>query len=593
VSPLCDLLQQPRDPNSEVARRWDHAARADRVVRWAQFRQHVAGLRERIASEPEGAWVLLTEDAYAFAVGLLALWHSGRHAISPPNRQRGSLRFLQTRAAGVLSDRPDWFPEGSTLHPLVDAERGDPSSLAPLSRDAIALELHTSGTTGGEKGVTKRIRHLEDEVRELGVSWNAAARDATVFATASHQHLYGLLFGVLWPLCAGHAFHAHHYLHVGELVPRMREAGRCVLASVPTHLRRLARYDGASDLRDVCQAVFSSGGPLPADTAHGIARALGRAPVEVLGSTETGGIAWRTQEPGAGESLWTPFSAVRATCDARSRMLRVSSPFVSVDAGGEGFATGDRIALELDGRFRLEGRADRVVKVGEKRLDLVRMESQLRGHSWVDEVALATIDRDAEPRVAAAVVPSEEGRRVIQLEGRRAFGSGLRGCLAEGWDPVLHPRYWRTVDELPENAQGKVPLIALRELFREPNREEESSSDRLEVREQFRGSDFLEQSCSVPQDLSCFSGHFPDFPVVPAVLQLDWAMQLAAELLEASPEIEEIELLKILAPLKPGARIRIHVRRVGDVRIEFNIRSEASEHARGRVRIAAAGGVGP
>jgi len=592
VSPLCDLLQQPRDPNSEVARRWDHAARADRVVRWAQFRQHVAGLRERIASEPEGAWVLLTEDAYAFAVGLLALWHSGRHAISPPNQQPGSLRFLQTRAAGVLSDRPDWFPEGSSLHPLVDTEPGDPASLALLSRDAIALELHTSGTTGSEKGVTKCIRHLEDEVRELAATWDSVVRDATVFATASHQHLYGLLFGVLWPLCEGHAFQAHHYLHVGELAPRMRESGRCVLASVPTHLRRLARYAGARDLAGVCHAVFSSGGPLPADTAHGIAQALGRPPIEVLGSTETGGIAWRAQEPAAGESLWTPFSAVRVRCDSHTRMLRVSSPFVSVDAGVEGFATGDRIVLEPDERFRLEGRADRVVKVGEKRLDLVRMESQLRAHAWVEEVALATIDRDAEPRVAAAVVPSEEGWKVIRLEGRRAFGSGLRASLAEAWDPVLHPRYWRTLDELPENALGKVTLDALRGLFREPERAA-ACADRPEVREQFRGSDFLEQSCGVPQDLSCFPGHFPDLPVVPALLQLDWAMQLACELLEAPPQVEEIELLKILAPLEPGDRFRIHVRSIGETRIEFRIWSEESEHARGRVRLAAPRGVDP
>jgi acyl-coenzyme A synthetase/AMP-(fatty) acid ligase len=370
--------------------------------------------------------VLLTEDAYAFAVGLLALWHSGRHAISPPNRQQGSLRVLQTCAAGVLSDRPDWFSEGSSLQPLVDAGRGGSSGLAPLSRDALAVELYTSGTTGAEKPVAKRICHLEDEVRQLGATWDAAVDGATVFATASHQHLYGLLFGVLWPLCAGRAFQAHHFLHVGEFVPRMREVGDCALASVPTHLKRLARHAEVSTLRGYCRAVFSSGGPLSTETAHRIARALGRAPLEVLGSTETGGIAWRAQEPGAGESPWKPFPAVRVTRDRHSGVARVSSPVVSVDEGGEGFATGDRIALRPDGCFELEGRLDRVVKVGEKRLDLARMESQLRGHPWVTEVALVTLDREGEPRVAAALVPSERGWERLRHEGRRAFGRALR-----------------------------------------------------------------------------------------------------------------------------------------------------------------------
>ena len=83
------------------------------------------GLRDRLSGAPSGGWLLLTEDAYSFAVGLLALWHSGRHAISPPNKQPGALRSQQTRAAGVLSDRPDWFQEGSTLAPdLAKSGRG-------------------------------------------------------------------------------------------------------------------------------------------------------------------------------------------------------------------------------------------------------------------------------------------------------------------------------------------------------------------------------------------------------------------------------------------------------------------------------------
>jgi acyl-CoA synthetase (AMP-forming)/AMP-acid ligase II len=548
----------------------------------------VAALRERIAGEPEGAWVLLTEDAYAFAVGLLALWHSGRHAISPPNRQKSSLQMLQTRAAGVLSDRPDWFPQGSPLHPVVDPRRGAPSSLSPLSPDALAVEFYTSGTTGAEKPVTKRIRHLEDEVSGLGATWDELVKGATVFATASHQHLYGLLFGVLWPLSAGHTFQAQHFLHVGELVPRMRGVEKCVLASVPTHLKRLARQGEVATLRGRCCAVFSSGGPLSTETAHRIARVLGRPPLEVLGSTETGGIAWRAQEPGRKESLWTPFSAVRVTRDLRSSVMRVSSPFVSVDETGEGFATGDGISLRPNGCFQLEGRLDRVVKVGEKRLDLARMESQLRGHPCVAEVALATIDRDTELRVAAAVVPTERGWERIRLEGRLAFVRALRASLTENWDPVLHPRLWRTVRDLPENTQGKVPLDSLAQLFQEPDWEG-PAADRPEVLEEFRGRSSLERLCLVPRDLSCFPGHFPDLPVVPGVLQLDWAMELVAELLDATPRIEAIESLKLLAPLEPGGRFRIRVRVAPEARVDLKIWSEGAEHARGRVRLDTAG----
>ena len=145
---LCQLLQQPREPGRPVARCWDEAGRRDRAVSWEELRHDVAGLRARLDDAPKGAWLLLTEDAYLFTVGLLALWHSGRHATLPPNRQPRALEILCTRAAGVLCDRSSPGKTGTSLHPLRDAVRGDPSSLKSLRPDALAVELYTSGTTG-------------------------------------------------------------------------------------------------------------------------------------------------------------------------------------------------------------------------------------------------------------------------------------------------------------------------------------------------------------------------------------------------------------------------------------------------------------
>jgi len=584
VSPLCHLLAQDRDPSSAVARHWDYGSETEQVVSWQTFRRDVAGLRERIGSEPDGAWVLLTEDAYAFAVGLFALWHAERRAISPPNRQPSALRALHTRSAGVLSDRADWFPETSVLHPIEGIEPADPDALTPLQPNALAMELFTSGTTGGEKPVAKRIRHLEDEIRELHTTWNSLVGAAAFFSTASHQHVYGLLFGVLWPLCAGNAIQRHHYLHPSELVPRMHETGDCVLVSVPTQLKRLARHTHLSTLRGACRAIFSSGGPLAAGVAHDIAGTLGAPPIEVLGSTETGGIAWRSQRPEQAQCSWTPFDAVRIDCDGDEKLLRVRSPFVSVDTGEKGFATGDRVSVHSDGSFDLEGRSDQIAKIGEKRLDLTRMAAELGAKPSVAEVALTAIDRDAELRVAAAIVPSAEGRKLIQRKGERAFIRALRACLAGAWDPVLHPRYWRFVSKLPANQQGKLTLDALRNLFR-PLETASAEADRPIVLDQFRGEDHLERSCRVPEDLGCFAGHFPGHPVVPGALQIDWAMDVAAELLDALPHVAELESVKFPAPLGPGQNFRIRVCKKTDDRIEFTISGDDADHARGRVRL--------
>ncbi len=571
MSSLYRLLEEERDPTSPVAWRWDADAGRDVLLTWNDFRGHVAAARARVAAGPPGSWTVVAPDAYAMAVALFSLWTEGRSAVSPPNLQPETLVDLESRSAGLLDDAG--YGTGS-----------DPGA-APgaLEPDAEVLELFTSGSTGDGKAVTKRLRHLDDEVRVLEEVWGAELGGACVFSTASHYHLYGLLFGVLWPLAAGRPFHADHLLRGAELAPRMRARGRVALAAVPAHLRRLAQQRDTASLRAHVETVFSSGGLLPTTTAHHLASLLGHAPVEVFGSTETGGVAWRRQEPDVEEAPWTPLPGVSLDRDPALGTARVRSPFVSVGDGGTGFAMGDRIAFlgEVGGRFQLQGRMDRVAKVGEKRLDLAAMESDLRGHPLLDDVALVALDR-----VAAVCVPSTRGRALLESEGRRAFGRALAEDLATRWDPVLVPRTWRNVERLPENPQGKITVDALRALFRDGGAGD-AQEDRPQLDEpELRTATSLERGGRVPADLSILAGHFPGHPVVPGVLQTDWALELAADLLGGAPRVQEIRILKFRAPLGPGDRFRIRVWLDGDGDLHFRLWGSDHEHASGRVALA-------
>ena len=65
------------------------------------------------------------------------------------------------------------------------------------------VEFRTSGTTGEGQPVVKALRHLEDEIAALDERLGPALEgDTRIFATASHQHIYGLLFRLLWPLAS-------------------------------------------------------------------------------------------------------------------------------------------------------------------------------------------------------------------------------------------------------------------------------------------------------------------------------------------------------------------------------------------------------
>jgi acyl-coenzyme A synthetase/AMP-(fatty) acid ligase len=521
----------------------------------AELRSDVASLASLLAPLEGGRVALHCHDAYAFAVGFLALGQIGAVAVLVPSRQPGALLRLAGEVAGFLLDGPD-APRQIGGHPCASplaAPRAE-RALVPLAREAAWAELFTSGTTGDEKPVVKAVRHLEDEVAVLEARFGAALGAGTrMLATASPQHLYGLLFRVLWPLAAGRPFLRTPLLHPEELAPSMDE-GPFALASTPVALRRLAERAELAKQAARCRAVFSSGGPLEAEVALRVADALGAPPCEVYGSTETGGIAVRQQW--AGDEPWQPLPRVETEIDAEDGRLVVASPFVSggerVDAVRTRLATGDRAEPAPGGGFRLRGRADRVVKIAEKRLSLPDMESRLREHPAVDEAALVLVDGPGEPRVAAVVVLTPAGRERHALAGRRALGRELSEHLARDFDRVLVPRVWRVVDALPCDAQGKVPARALHEIVSEPT----TRPELLAFEREAGGAVALWR---IPRDLAQLEGHFPDHPVVAGVVQVHWVMGVLEELLGRAPRLASLEALKFHELLGPDTCVRLRI----------------------------------
>jgi len=66
-----------------------------------------------------------------------------------------------------------------------------------------------------------------------------------------------------------------------------------------------------------------------------------------------------------------------------------------------------------------------------------------------------------------------------------------------------------------------------------------------------------EQQLRVPVDLACWPGHFPDLPVVPGVLQLDWVLRAAARWIGHHPALTRIEELKFKSLMRPSQDFRL------------------------------------
>jgi 3-hydroxymyristoyl/3-hydroxydecanoyl-(acyl carrier protein) dehydratase len=579
--PLAELLAAGREESWLVAR----SGGGD--LPFGRFARRVAALHAQLAESPRGRWLLLAESPVDFAAGLLALWHSGSCALVPPNGLPATLLQLLPAAEGIVCDRP---PALAGVRCIDLRERGErePPPWGALRADAVVLELATSGTTSAPKRVEKRLAQLDTELRAQEDAFGAPVGDAPVLATVSHQHLYGLAFHVLWPLCAGRPIWDETILQPAELLPRLRRAGAGVLVSTPTHLRRLAERADLGEFAPHLREILCSGGPLPDAAADALARGLGWAPLELYGSTETGGVAWRRQSPGPERLAWTPLGGVEVRVDARSGRLGVVSPFASAPGDGPQLVETSDLARALpDGRFLLLGRADRVVKVGEKPVSLPDLEAHLCAHPFVRDAACAALASGGDARVGAAIVLSPAGREAADAQGRRGVSRALDAHLRHHWAPVTVPRVWRFVGSLPADAQGKVPAAALRRLF-------DAAGDRRrgpDVVEERVRPDGCERVLWVPEDLSAVEGHFPARPVVPGVVLLQWVVQAARELLGVSAAPTRIEALKFHHALLPGRQIELRVARRDDGRsLGFEVSAGGRLLSSGRLRLAAEAG---
>jgi acyl-coenzyme A synthetase/AMP-(fatty) acid ligase len=428
------------------------------AVSRAAFRRRVQALRAALDLHPARRWALVCDDSGWFGAGLLALAGRGRDIVLPQAPQAGALQDIQVDA--VLTDRPEAF---AGMPVLAVAEPGDDfDAPPPAPDDAIRVEFYTSGSSGAPKCVPKAYAQLRLEVEALERQWGAGLGTAHVAGTVPHHHLYGLLFRVLWPLSAGRTFHSQMCLQPAELRATVG-AEACVIVSSPAFLGRVR----VADLPEAKQvsALFSSGAPLQDEAARTLREDWGRSAIEVYGSTETGGIAWRAWGSAEQRPWWRAIEGV-----ATEIREEEAGPRLWAKSGctwrHDWMPSGDLARYGTDGRFVLQGRADDVLKFEDKRVSLSEMRAQLVSHPWVAEARLLLLPGKRQ-QIGAVVILKPEGRAALGREGKRALQESLREALAARYETLLLPRKWRFPEELPGNAMGKTEQSRLLALFEE------------------------------------------------------------------------------------------------------------------------------
>lgn len=504
------------------------------------------------------------EDAGELAVALFGAWRAGVTVLLPAD--------LQAQTRERWSGEVDLWLSDQAVDTRLDDLRAAPLPPAVLDLDSCRLSLCTSGSSGEPKLIEKRLWQVANEVDALERLWGADLGTACIIGSVATQHIYGLLFRVLWPLCAGRTFVRKQLPFPEDLQRISREHPVFAWVASPALLKRMGDNLDWPALSAV-RRVFSSGGALPAEAAQSLHQRLGQWPREILGSSETGGIAWRQ-----GDSLWQAFEGVRLSQDSDGALL-IESPYLPV---GHVEHTADAARFSADGRFELLGRLDRIVKLEEKRVSLPQLERALETHDWVSEVRLGVVQENR-ASLGALIVLSNSGLHALRNQGRRALTDQLRDHLRPHCEAIALPRRWRLLHQLPFNAQGKLPqaevealLLAARPL--EPELLSQQCVDgelRLEL--------------IVPPDLAYFSGHFPQAPVLPGVVQVDWALSLGQRLLDLPPRFAGMEVLKFQQLVRPGDQVALTLRFDAErSKLHFAYRNTEAACSSGRIVLEAA-----
>ena len=424
--------------------------------------------------------------------------------------------------------------------------------------------LQTSGSSGKSKMIEKTLAQMIKESEYLADELNFSSQN-TFFSSVSHRHMFGLTFKVFLPLALGARVIADE-LNYPEAILGLSLANHVFIAS-PVLLRTLAQSPAAIALKGL-SGIVSAGSPLKKELRSELGRICDARIIEIYGSTETGIVA---KDDGCGLRL---FDAVDAGLDDRGA-LSVSSPWC------EFFQTNDAASID-ERRLTLQGRIDRIVKLNDKRVSLESIEAKLLESGLLADCYCAPHPKFK--RIAALLQLNGEGLKKFRKIGKKGVVAELKELLKLEFKNSV--RYFKIVEKMPRNQQGKFEKSEFENaLFASPKpvwsggRVNEAgkicygSGQNLESAlncdtnascvkfdeggDRLDGAQKYEFGAIMHAGLEIFESHFPNLPLLPGFMQLDYVFELASMVGVDISGASTVENLKFMKFVRPGDLLRI------------------------------------
>ena len=427
--------------------------------------------------------------------------------------------------------------------------------------------LQTSGSSGKSKMIEKTLAQMIKEGEYLASELNFSAQN-TFFSSVSHRHMFGLTFKVFLPLVLGARVIADE-LNYPEAILGLELANHVFIAS-PVLLGALIQSPAAIALKGL-SGIVSAGSPLKKELRGELGKICDARIIEIYGSTETGIVA---RDEGCGLRI---FGAVNAGLDGRGA-LNVSSPWC------EFFQTNDAASID-EGRLALQGRIDRIVKLNDKRVSLESIEAKLLESGLLADCYCAPHPKFK--RIAALLQLNCEGLKKFRKIGKKGVADELKELLKLEFKNSV--RYFKIVEKMPRNQQGKFEKSEFENaLFASPkpvwsgervNEAGEICGGQIykngqnlasgpncgtvntnDICAKFEGGgerlenlvQKYEFSAIMHAGLEIFESHFPNLPLLPGFMQLDYVFELASRVGIDVSGARAVENLKFMKFVRPG-----------------------------------------
>jgi len=365
-----------------------------------------------------------------------------------------------------------WHVRGSPefLDRLYEARPAEPE---PVPAAHPLFILYTSGSTGKPKGVV----HGHGGYM-VGVAWALRhvfdLKPGEVFhTTADLFWIVGHSFGLYAPLLLGGTSllveDRPDHPSPGAFYERLAHLGVDVLLTSPAVLRTLRRHGEA---RPTGLRLAASVGEVLSPEIWRWTREHLAWPVDNWWQTELGAPALATPPalPAKPGHVGLPLPGVEArVVDEEGRplppgakghlVLCATGPAHMVDLqGGRSpwrgglYWTGDLAEMDEEGYFRILGRTEEVIKVGEARIGPAEVEAVLLTHPQVAEAAAVGVPGETGEEIAVFVVPQA---REFPEELKPLLAEKLKAHILRHLGPVPPPKVFFR-ERLPRTRSGKI-----------------------------------------------------------------------------------------------------------------------------------------